>query len=89
VYRALDQYRQVIDVSVSQRRDIAAARRFFTAAMTVHDDPGLVITDRAPALANVIDDLVPAALHNTGQYESNRVECDHAARRPGSERCAG
>jgi transposase-like protein len=89
VYRAVDQYRQVIDVFVSQRRDIAAARRFFTAALTVHGDPGEVITDRAPALANLIDDLVPAALHNTGQYESNRVECDHAARRPGSGRCAG
>jgi transposase-like protein len=48
VYRAVDQYRQVIDVFVSQRRDIAAARRFFTAALTVHGDPGEVITDRAP-----------------------------------------
>ena len=25
----------------------------------------------------MIADLVPAALHNTGQYENNRVECDH------------
>jgi len=25
----------------------------------------------------VIEDLLPAALHNTGQYENNRVECDH------------
>jgi transposase-like protein len=25
----------------------------------------------------VIEDLIPAALHNTGQYENNRVECDH------------
>ena len=40
-------------------------------------DPGEVIADRAPALANVIEELVPAALHNTGQYENNRVECDH------------
>lgn len=38
---------------------------------------GEVITDRAPVLANVIEDLVPAALHNTGQYQNNRVECDH------------
>jgi IS6 family transposase len=68
---------QVIDVYVSQRRDIASARRFFTAALTVHGDPTEVITDRAPALANVIEELVPAALHNTGQYENNRVECDH------------
>jgi IS6 family transposase len=28
-------------------------------------------------LANVIEELVPAAWHNTGQYESDRVECDH------------
>jgi transposase-like protein len=25
----------------------------------------------------VIEELVPAAWHNTGQYENNRVECDH------------
>lgn len=28
-------------------------------------------------MANVIEDLLPAALHNTGQHENNRVECDH------------
>ncbi len=67
----------MIDVFVSQRRDIASARKFFTAALTVHGIPTEVITDRAPALANVIEDLIPAALHNTGQYENNRVECDH------------
>jgi len=67
----------VIDVYMSHRRDIASERRFFTAALTVHGDPGEVITDRAPALANVIEELVPAALHNTGQYENDRVESDH------------
>ena len=29
------------------------------------------------ALANVIAELIPAALHSTGQYDSNRVECEH------------
>ncbi len=77
VYRAVDQHGQVIDVYVSQRRDITSARIFFTTALTAHGDPGEVITDRAPALANVIEDLVSAALHNTAQYENNRVECDH------------
>lgn len=62
---------------MSQRRDIAAARRFCTAALTLHGDPIEVITDRAPALANVIEELVPAALHNTGRYQNNRVESDH------------
>ncbi len=35
------------------------------------------ITDRAPALTRVIDELIPAAFHNTGQGENNRCECDH------------
>ena len=47
VYRAVDQHGQVIDVYVSQRRDIASVRMFFTAGMAVHGDPGEVITDRA------------------------------------------
>ena len=50
---------------------------FFTVALTVHGDPSEVITDRAPALATVIEELVPTGLRNTGQYENNRVECDH------------
>ena len=36
VYRAVDQHGQVIDVYVSQRRDIASAHTFFTAALAVH-----------------------------------------------------
>ena len=28
-------------------------------------------------MANVIDKLVPAAWHNTGQYQNNRIEADH------------
>ena len=33
VYRAVDQFGQVIDVYVSRRRDLAAARRFFAVAL--------------------------------------------------------
>ena len=62
---------------VSRRRDIGSARTFFTAAVAVHGDPGEVITDRAPALGNVVEELLLAVWHNTGQYENNRVECDH------------
>jgi transposase-like protein len=77
VYRAVDQYGQVIDVFVSRRMDIASARRFFTTVLAAHRSPAEVVTDRAPSLANVIQELIPAAFHNTGQYENNRCECDH------------
>jgi IS6 family transposase len=68
---------QVVDVFVSDRRNVMAARRFFTSAMTAHGVPDEVVTDRAPALANVIDELLPGAFHNTEKYANNRVECDH------------
>jgi transposase-like protein len=35
------------------------------------------MTDRAWALRAVIDELIPAAFHNTEQYANNRIEADH------------
>ena len=77
VYRAVDDQGQVIDVYVSVRRDIAAARRFFTAAVTAHGAPVEVVTDLAQALETAIEETAPHAFHNTEQYANNRVECDH------------
>jgi IS6 family transposase len=77
VYRAVDQYGQIIDVYVSSRRDTRAARRFFTTALDAHGAPVEIVTDRAPALRAAIDELIPAAFHNTEQYANNRIECDH------------
>jgi len=77
VYRAVDDQGQVIDVYVSKRRDIAAARRFFTTALAAHGKPEEVVTDLAQALETVIGELMPEAFHNTDQYANNRVECDH------------
>ena len=77
VYRAVDEHGQVIDVMVSPRRDIGAARRFFTIAITAHSAPDEVVTDLAPALEHVIEELLPNAFHNTEQYANNRIECDH------------
>ena len=77
VYRAVDQYGQVIDVFVSKKRDTAAATRFFTTAIASHGEPGEVTTDKAHALAKVIDELMPAARHDTAQYANNRIEADH------------
>lgn len=77
VYRAVDQRGQVIDVFVSPKRDIAAAHRFFTGALTAHGEADEVITDLAQALETVIEHLIPNAFHNTEQFANNRVECDH------------
>jgi transposase-like protein len=48
VYRAIDQFGQVIDVFVSPRRDAGAARRFFQRAIgTTKVAPAEVTTDQA------------------------------------------
>ncbi len=52
VYRAVDG--QVIEMFVSLRRDIAAARTFFTTAIAAHGEPEEVVTDRAAPSANVV-----------------------------------
>jgi transposase-like protein len=77
VYRAIDQYGQIIDVYVSARRDAQAVRRFFTLALCAHGEPVEVVTDRAPTLLAVVDELVPGAFHNTERYANNRIEADH------------
>jgi transposase, IS6 family len=77
LYRAIDQYGQVIDVLVSPKRDLAATRRFFTRALEHGPRPTEVTTDRAPAYPRVIEELVPAACHVTEQYANNRIEADH------------
>ena len=82
VYRAVDQHGQAIDVYVSVRRDITAARKFFTAALSAHGEPDEVVTDLAHALAHVIEELLPDAFHNTQRYGNNRAECDHGQRTP-------
>ena len=77
LYRAIDQHGQVIDVLVSERRDGAAARAFFTRALTHGPSPVEVATDGAPAYPRVIDELAPVARHVLEQYANNTVEADH------------
>jgi transposase-like protein len=78
VYRAIDQFGQVIDVFVSPRRDAKAACRFFKQAVsTTRVMPREVVTDRAPTYPVVLEDLLPAAWHRTDRYANNAVECDH------------
>jgi len=77
VYRAVDQYGQVIDVYVSAKRDVNAATRFFCTAIRAHGVPAEVTTDRSAALARTIVEVLPGVHHDTTQYANNRVEADH------------
>ena len=78
VYRAIDQFGQVIHVYVSPRRDGGAARCFFTRALaTTKVIPVEVTTDKAAVFPHVLDELAPGAWHCTQAYANNRMEADH------------
>jgi transposase, IS6 family len=77
LYRVIDQFGQVIDVVVSEKRDLAATHRFFTRALEQGPCPTEVTTDRAPTSPRVLDELVPGACHVTERYANNAIEADH------------
>ena len=62
---------------LSARRDLAAARRFFTSALRAGTIPAEVTTDRAPVYPRVLNELIPSALHTVERYANNPVEADH------------
>jgi transposase, IS6 family len=66
LYRAIDQFGQVIDVYVSSWRDTKAAHRFVEQAIgTRKIAPAEVITDQTPVYPAVLEELLPAAWHHT------------------------
>jgi transposase-like protein len=77
LYRAIDQFGQVIEVLASRKRDLVTTRRFFTHALKHGTSPTEVTTDRAPAYVRVLDEVLPGACHIVEQYANNPVESDH------------
>jgi DDE domain len=81
VYRAVDQYGQVVDVLIATRRDAKAARKFFRRAMsTLKVTPTEVVTDAAAVYPAVFDELVPSAV--SAVLAGNSVRISPADRVP-------
>jgi len=90
LFRAIDQFGQVVDVFLSPRRDAAAARRFFARAIgRTRISPIEVTTDRYRVYPRVLDELLPAAFHEPKPTPTNRSRPTTAASRRGSGRCGG
>ena len=87
LWRAVDQFGQLIDFRLTARRDAKAARAFLRRAReTVRlYQPLTIITDKAPTYVKVIaeinDRLGPedTIRHVTRKHLNNRIESDHAA----------
>jgi transposase-like protein len=78
LFRATDQFGQVIDVCLSPRRNATAARRFFAQAIRrTRISPVEVTTDRYRLSPRVLDEMLPAAFHETEVHANNPIETDH------------
>src|SRR6266545_4063303 len=78
LFRAIDQFGQVIDVFLSPRRNREAARRLLAQAISrSRVTPTEVTTDRYRVYPGVLDELLPAAFHDTAVHANNPLETDH------------
>jgi len=78
LFRAIDQFGQVIDVYLSPRRDGAAARRFFDQAMgRTRVSLTEVTTDRYRVYPRLVDEPFPSAFHRTEVHANNLLETHH------------
>jgi transposase-like protein len=78
LFRAIDQFGQVVDVYLSPRRNTEAARRLFDRAIgRTRVSPVEVTTDRYRVYSRLLDEVLPAALHDTEVHANNPLETDH------------
>jgi len=83
LYRAVDKHGHTVDFLLSEHRDIAAAKQFFTQAITQHGVPEKITVDGYPATHTAISELkreevLPShTLVRTSKYLNNLIEQDH------------
>jgi transposase-like protein len=79
LYRAIDRDGTLVDVYLSETRDLAAAKAFFRSAQSVTQvDPEQVTTDGHTSYPTAIaEELGEDVEHRTSQYKNNVLEQDH------------
>jgi putative transposase len=79
LYRAIDRFRSLVDVRLSEKRDMAVAKAFFRSAKAVTGViPARVTTDGHDSYRRAIrTELDEGVKHRTNQYLNNRIEQDH------------
>ncbi len=81
LYRAIDRDGHLVDVRLSETRDMDAAQQFFRQAVgAVGHVPERVTTDGHDAYPRAIrETLSDTVTHRTSRYLNNRIEQDHRA----------
>ncbi|MFD0213464.1 IS6 family transposase [Streptomyces hirsutus] len=78
LWRAVDQDGTVLDILVQNRRDTAAARRFFRRLLkTTRTVPRVIITDKLRSYGAVHRQVMPSVEHRSHKGLNNRAENSH------------
>jgi len=78
LWRAVDQHGVVLDILMQERRDGAAAKRFFRRLLKgLKYRPRRLITDGLRSYGVARRALLPDVKHRTGRYFDNRAENSH------------
>ena len=78
LWRAVDQDGNVLDILVQNRRDKAAARRFFRRLMKkTHAVPRVIVTDKLRSYGAAHREVMPSVEHRQSKYLHNRAENSH------------
>ncbi|WP_093804395.1 IS6 family transposase [Streptomyces sp. Wb2n-11] len=78
LWRAVDQDGNVLDILVQNRRDKAAARRFYRRLMKrTGAVPRVVVTDKLRSYGAAHREVMPSVEHRQSKYLNNRAENSH------------
>jgi transposase-like protein len=83
LYRAVDKQGFTVDFLLSEKRDIAAAKRFFSRAIRRHSIPKSITLDGYPATHTAVGELKkdgvlrPETKVRTSKYLNNLIKQDH------------
>ena len=78
LWRAVDQHGVVLDILVQERRNGAAAKRFFRRLLAhLRYKPRRLITDGLRSYGAAARELLPELQHRTSRYLNNRAENSH------------
>jgi putative transposase len=78
LWRAVDQYGNVLDILVQSRRNTGAARKFFRKLLTgCTYVPRVLITDKLASYGAAKREVLPSVEHRQSRYLNNRAENSH------------
>ncbi|PWI11379.1 IS6 family transposase [Streptomyces sp. NWU339] len=78
LWRAVDQHGGVLDILVQNRRDKAAARRFFRTLLTKTGGvPRVIVTDKLRSYGAARREVMPSVEHRSHKGLNNRAENSH------------